>query len=131
MKELKFVRLRNGDDVVGMCDEDTNSVTITNPMYVEVESIPEEGKQFILMREYLPQSIIASRDITFKKSQIMYITNVRKEFVSEYEKVSEYFYEENVKIRSSMKSKEELSEKSENVLSILDALRGKKDKPIH
>lgn len=130
-KELKFVRLRNGEDIIGYCtdNEKNNILNIENPLLVEVDTIYEEGKQLIAMREYLPQAILDTKDIDIEQEEIMFIASVREEFVEEYQHVSEYFYSAESRVKTKKKKARDASDG--NVVSLIDALLDKKDKPLH
>jgi hypothetical protein len=63
----------------------------------------------------------------------MFITPVRKEFYEQYDYVSDFFYNNNAKIKppASTITSEEIAEKTQKVVSILEAMANKKDKPVH
>ena len=85
------------------------------------------------MQEYLPQSVIEIKEVDINLNDVMFITPVRKDFYEQYEYVSEFFYNNNAKIKppSSSITSEEIAEKTQKVVSILEAMANKKDKPVH
>ena len=92
------------------------------------------------MNEYLPQSIIDLQEVEFFVEDILLIASVKPDFAEHYEFVADFFYSKKHKIKtphitkkkSKLKKSEELSsEDDRNVISILDALANKKDKPVH
>ena len=132
--ELKFVRMKNTlDDIVGYVTYGTEYITINQPLRIDIETLFDEGRQILSMQEYLPQSLIEIKEIDINLNDVMFITPVRKDFYEQYEYVSEFFYNNQSKIKpppSSITS-EEISEKTQKVVSILEAMANKKDKPVH
>jgi len=131
---LKFVRLRGScpDDLIGFVMYKEECIVIEKPLRVEMETIFEEGRQIIAMQEYLPQLVIELKEIEIPLEDILFVTPVKKEFIEQYEHVSEFFYtDEETKKEKSKKKLEETSGKLEKVVSILEAMQAKKDKPVH
>jgi hypothetical protein len=133
-ENLKFVRLRGScpDDLIGFVTYKEECIVIEKPLRVEMETIFEEGRQIIAMQEYLPQLVIELKEIEILLEDILFVTPVKKEFIEQYEYVSEFFYtDEETKKEKSKKKLEETSGKMEKVVSILEAMQAKKDKPVH
>lgn len=133
-KELKFVRLRNTtDDLVGYVTYGEECIFIEDPLRIDVETYFEESRQILSIQEYLPQAVIDIREIEIPMKEVMFITPVKKDFAEQYEHVADFFYNNQSKLKSPKTSvkKEELTEAAEKVVSILEALQSKKDKPIH
>jgi hypothetical protein len=131
---LKFVRLRGScpDDIIGMVTYKEECIIIERPLRVEMETIFEEGRQIISMQEYLPQLIVELKEIEIPMHDVLFVTPVKKDFIEQYEYVSEFFYtDEETKKEKSKKKLEETSGKMEKVVSILEAMQAKKDKPVH
>jgi hypothetical protein len=135
--ELKFVRTRSTfDDLIGYVTYGTECVVIQRPLRIEIETIFDEGRQILSLQEYLPQSIIDLQEVEIKLDDIIFVSPVREEFYEQYEQVSEFFYNNVAKIRSpndklTDEQKEEVIEKTRKVVSILEAMANKKDKPVH
>lgn len=131
-KQLKFVRLRTAfdDDLLGYVTQVDNKITIEMPLRVMVETIFEEGRQILSMQEYLPQSIVDKRIVEFDMSDVHFMEDVKTDFVEQYEYVSDFFYNNEPTIKSPKKKQTEEATK-EKVVSILEALASKKDKPVH
>lgn len=127
MENLKFIRLANGDDVVANIDEETDTtITISNPLVVEVETFIDEGKQLLFMKEYLPQSIVAQKHITIDKEMLLSPPMpIVESFIEQYTSASDYFY------NPKEKKAEKRQTKGEKVVSLLEAMVEKKDKPVH
>jgi hypothetical protein len=132
-KQLKFIRLRNpfDDDLLGYVVQKDNTVTIEMPLRVMVETIFEEGRQILSMQEYLPQSIVNMQSVDFDISEIHFMAEVKVDFVEQYEYVSDFFYNNEPKIKSAKKKESVDDATKEKVVSILEALATKKDKPVH
>ena len=81
------------------------------------------------MQEYLPQTIIEIKEVEIPSEDVLFVTPVRAEFFEQYDYVCEFFYNDK---KPEMKiKKEKLSEATEKVVSILEAMQSKKDKPVH
>jgi hypothetical protein len=135
-KELKFVRFKIiPEDLIGWVTYKDECIIIETPLRVEVETLFDEGRQILVMQEYLPQSIIEMREVEFAQDEVLFCTPVRKEFHEQYEYVCDFFYNNTTKLQDVSKKKkksiQEQTENIENVVSILEALKSKKDKPVH
>jgi hypothetical protein len=133
-KELKFVRLKTSvDDLIGYVTYKPECIVIETPLRIEVETIFDEGRQILCMQEYLPQTVIELKEIEIPLSEIMFVTPVREQFVEQYEYVCDFFYNNEAKIKNPLAPKkvDVTPETAEKVVSILDALASKKDKPVH
>ena len=137
---LKFVRLKNTyDDLVGYVTYHQDYLTIEMPLRIEIDTIFEEGRQILSLQEYLPQSLIEIKHIDISMNDIMFCTPVKKEFYEQYEYCRDFFYDNESKLRDPKLSKprlrgeegEELSDTAKKVVSILEAMANKKDKPVH
>ena len=134
--ELRFVRFKTmPEDLIGWVTYKEECIIIEMPLRVEVETLFDEGRQILAMQEYLPQSIIELREVEFALEDVMFCTPVRKEFHEQYEYVSDFFYNNTSKFlenkKKNQKKIQEEVESIENVVSILEALKSKKDKPVH
>jgi hypothetical protein len=132
-KDLKFVRLRNtAEDIVGYVTFKEGYITIENPLRVDIETLFDEGRQILAMQEYLPQSIVTIKEIDILSEEVMFTTPVREDFVEQYEYVADFFYNNTTTLRDSpTKKKKKKGADSDNVVSIMEAMINKKDKPVH
>lgn len=133
---LRFIRLKNGyGDLIGYVETFDGYIKIRQPLRIEIETIFEENRQILSLQEYLPQSVIDIKEIKFMVSEIMFCAPVREEFYEQYEYVADFFYNNNSKIKQPVKKQtepvEETAEKINKVVSILEAMASKKDKPVH
>lgn len=128
---LKFVRLRGSypEDLIGMVTYKEECIVIQNPLRIEMETSFDEGRQILSMQEYLPQTIIEIKEVEIPSEDVLFVTPVRSEFFEQYDYVCEFFYNDK-KPETKIKN-EKLSEATEKVVSILEAMQSKKDKPVH
>lgn len=139
--ELRFVRFRTmPDDLIGYVTYKEECLLIETPLRIEIETIFDEGRQILAMQEYLPQSVIEIKEIEFPMEDVLFVTPVRAEFVEQYEYVADFFYNNQHNLKGPQKKKtksknlqevQDIQEMKENVVSILEALANKKDKPVH
>lgn len=122
---VMYVRVKSTfEDIMGYVKRDKNKITITNPMAVSIETTLEESRQFISLNEYIPQAIVQLKSVTFNNDEIMFAEPVTEKAAEVYKQISEVFYNEE-------KKKQKMEEYGKNVVSMLDALANKKDKPVH
>lgn len=135
--ELKFVRLRHiFEDLVGYVIYKEECILIEKPLRIDIETIFDEGRQILSLQEYLPQTVIGIQELELSFDEILFVTPVKEDFIEQYEYVADFFYNNTNKIKDPPSKKKkmkpgELLEKVENVVSILDAMANKKDKPVH
>ena len=142
--EVEFVRFKHPyEDLAGFVIITGNKLIIDFPLIVELESDYEEGRQAMFLKEFLPQGIISKTTIEFPLKDILFHEPVREEFLEHYEEAKEFFFFEQLQAKKTVKLKkgsavvdqdhfdEETTERVKNVVSILEALRDKKDKPVH
>lgn len=134
--ELRFIRLRSiPDDIIGYVTYKEDYIIVETPLRIEIETIFDEGRQILAMQEYLPQSVIEMKEVEFYMDEVLFVTPVREEFYEQYEYVADFFYNNKTKLRSPLKKKTEavsdINDKVDNVVSILEAMVNKKDKPVH
>ena len=134
--ELKFVRLRTiPDDIIGYVTYKEGYIVVELPLRIEIETLFDEGRQILAMQEYLPQSVISIKEVEFYSEEVLFATPVNADFVEQYEYVADFFYNNQHKLKDPIKKKtkatEEMSETAQKVVSILEAMANKKDKPVH
>ena len=134
--ELKFVRLRSIPDyLIGYVSYKEECIVIELPLRIEIETIFDEGRQILIMQEYLPQSVVTIKEIEFYTEEVLFATPVKEDFVEQYEYVCDYFYNNETKLKTPEKKKakgfDTTQENVDKVVSIMEALHSKKDKPVH
>jgi hypothetical protein len=135
--ELRFVRLRSiPDDVIGYVTYKQGYITVELPLRIEIETLFDEGRQILAMQEYLPQAVVEIKEVDFVNEEVLFATPVKAEFVEQYEYVADFFYNNTANIKTPVKKKTKgldanNPETVEKVVSILEAMANKKDKPVH
>lgn len=136
--ELKFVRLRTiPDDIIGYVSYNQDYITVELPLRIEIETLFDEGRQILAMQEYLPQSVVEIKEVDFNNDEVLFATPVKADFVEQYEYVADFFYNNQTKFKEPVKKRTkaepvaETAETVNKVVSILEAMASKKDKPIH
>jgi hypothetical protein len=135
--ELKFVRLRTiPDDIIGYVTYKQEYITVELPLRIEIETLFDEGRQILAMQEYLPQSVVEIKEVDFNNDEVLFATPVKADFVEQYEYVADFFYNNQTKFKEPVKKRTkaepvaETAETVSKVVSILEAMANKKDKPI-
>ena len=136
--ELKFVRLRTiPDDIIGYVTYKEGYIVVERPLRIEIETLFDEGRQILAMQEYLPQSVVEIKEVDFNNDEVLFATPVKADFVEQYEYVADFFYNNQTKFKEPVKKRTkaepvaETAETVNKVVSILEAMASKKDKPIH
>ena len=134
--ELKFVRLRTiPDDIIGYVSYKEGYILVERPLRIEIETLFDEGRQILAMQEYLPQSVVEIKEVEFYNEEVLFATPVREEFIEQYEYVADFFYNNQTKFKEPVKKKtkafDTTQESVDKVVSILEAIQSKKDKPVH
>ena len=134
--ELKFVRLRSiPDDIIGYVTYKEGYIIVELPLRIEIETLFDEGRQILAMQEYLPQSVVTLKEVEFYNEEILFATPVKEDFIEQYEYVADFFYNNTTTLkapeRKKTKAADSTQENVDKVVSILEALQSKKDKPVH
>ena len=78
---------------------------------------------------------IEIKEVEFYMEEVLFATPVRQEFIEQYEYVADFFYNNKSKLKEPVRkyttSEEQISEKAEKVVSILDAMAKKDKGPVH
>lgn len=130
-KELRFVRLRSHEDLIGYVSIHEEHIVIERPLRVEVDTYMEEYKQLMSLQEYLPQAIVSIQEVEIPYYDVLFTAPVKPDFVEQYQQISEFFYDLQNRTKSKKESKETVTETAKKVVSILEAMASKKDKPVH
>lgn len=136
--DLKFIRLKTGEDIVATCmiDEDSGWVDMENPMRVVVTRMNLTSKAVLAMMPWLPLELVANEYASVKLDDIItmvdlsdsfaeYYRNALQEWQQNTSPVDDPFGEDHV-------DEEEESPYEENVLQdILESLQDSKKRTIH
>lgn len=142
-REIKFIRLRSAEeDIVGYVTFKDDYITIEKPLYVIVETVLDEGRQILSLHEYLPQSVVKIQEVDFLNADVLFTTPVKDDFVEQYHMACDYYYSPEIKLKPSKKGRkkkvvepeftqEDKQELEDNVVSIMQAILDKRNKPVH
>lgn len=83
MKEVKILRLKNGEDIIGLCDISDNFVKIINPFLIAIEINVKSLKQILVLQHWLPVNLVAENSASVLTEDIMLILNPKKS-IEEY-----------------------------------------------
>jgi hypothetical protein len=90
---IKFIKLKNGDDLVGFILQETESdIYILRPLAISIETDLEEVKQFIGIREWLPPSIVKEEGARLPRTDILLIMEVENSFKEDFVQMSKLLY---------------------------------------
>ena len=91
---LLFIKLKNGDDIVGyVVHRDESSIKLKRPLVVWVDNDMDSGRQYLQVREWIPPIVVTSDETDISLSDIMLTMDVLERFHKEYGDVAEYFYD--------------------------------------
>jgi hypothetical protein len=100
--ELKFVRLKSADDLVGYVTHYDNYIVIEKPLRIDIETYLEENRQILSLQEYLPQAVIDLQEIEIPGEEISFTTPVKADFVEQYEHIADFFYDVQTRGKSAL-----------------------------
>lgn len=129
---IRFKGDMNLEDITCVIKNDikndiNDDIEIFYPLITILENVIEEGRQILLLYEFLPQSIVTRKSIIIKKSDTMFIETVKEEFSNQFIIACDFFYgTEYHKTKETSPPRHE----SNNVISILDSLKDK-DNKVH
>ena len=84
MDNIKIVRLKNGDDIIGQFTANgINSYDIIEPMTVDLEYRGKEAG--LVMRHWLPVQLIKSNEVVLAKQDILCVIEPADDFCEYYE----------------------------------------------
>ena len=114
MDNIKIVRLKNGEDIVGQLYDIEDSYDVIEPMTVDVEYRGKEAG--LVMRHYLPVQLVKHNEITIKQSDVLCVMEPSDDFV-------EYYVNTVEKIHDLLKARNLVGELDDDeVNDIMDAL---------
>jgi len=93
--ELVFIKLHNGDDIVGYLLDKTDPHThhhIGRPLHIHIETDMSNGRQMIEVEPMLPPILIELDRISIPVDDVNIMTPIRDSFREELDDVIKYFY---------------------------------------
>lgn len=129
-RTTKFVKLRNGEELVALVEEFPNNVILEKPVTFTIDNFFEDGKQLINFRDWLPASMVKVNEVALPATEVMFTLEVSEDFAEYYVSVCDYLF--NTK---PIKKNKKISTDDENkIISMAEAIANmidKKDKPVH
>lgn len=89
----KFIKLKNGEDIVAYVLEDTDEyIRVQKPMEVHLHNDLPTAKQILNVREWIPPLIVKVDTVDVPKSQVLLVMELTDSFQTEFTSIVEYFY---------------------------------------
>ena len=136
--DLKFIRLKTGDDIVATCmiDEDSGWVDMENPMRVVVTRMNLASKAVLAMMPWLPLELVANEYASVKLDDIITMVDLSDSFAEYYRNALQEWQQNTSPVDDpfgeDQGEDEEESPYEENVLQdILESLQDSKKRTIH
>lgn len=123
MENIKIVRLKNGEDIVGQIISSSDSYDVIEPMTVGVEYRGKEAG--LVMRHWLPVQLVKKNEITIKHDDVLCILEPADDFVEYYTNTVEKIHDL-LKARNLVDSLDD-----EEVNNIMDALEEQYGNTLH
>lgn len=145
-EEVRFIRLRDGTDIVALTIELPTSLIIKHPVGLKTESSIDSNRNIVTIYEWMNPTIVKFETLTIDIRDVLFCLPVQSDFESYYFEVTSILFDPEMfserKTRTAKKSKKALAdttrnltpEESNNVISMVEAIANlidKKDKPIH
>lgn len=136
--DLKFIRLKTGEDIVATCmiDEDSGWVDMENPMRVVVTRMNLTSKAVLAMMPWLPLELVANEYASVKLDDIITMVDLSDSFAEYYRNALQEWQQNTSPVDDpfgeDQGEDEEESPYEENVLQdILESLQDSKKRTIH
>jgi small nuclear ribonucleoprotein (snRNP)-like protein len=114
MENIKIVRLKNGEDIVGQLVNVDDSYDVIEPMTVDVEYHGKEAG--LVMRHWLPVQLVKHNEINIKQTDVLCVLEPSADF-------AEYYVNTVEKIHNLLKARNLVDELDDDeVNDIMDAL---------
>ena len=84
MQEIKIVRLKNGEDIISIVQQETEGVNLSEPMSIEFHSRGQNTG--MVMSYWLPIQLTDENEVFLKSESIMCMMEPNKEFLDYYVK---------------------------------------------
>jgi hypothetical protein len=97
-EKIKLMRLITGEDIIAQVVEDSDKVTLINPMSIFFKRL-QTGKALILMSPWVPIEIVSDNTIEMKSSTIISFMKPRDTLLDHYfhtiDKLADIIFDEN------------------------------------
>jgi hypothetical protein len=84
MQEIKIVRLKNGEDIISIVQQENEGVNLLEPMAIEFHSRGQNTG--MVMSYWLPIQLTDANEVFMKNENIMCMMDPNKEFLDYYVK---------------------------------------------
>lgn len=85
MEEIKILRLKTGEDVVGyVSDIDDMKVNIRTPMLIDIKSDGVSSKSMFIIRSWVPFQLINGYEVSLWNNDVMFTMEPNNEFIDYY-----------------------------------------------
>lgn len=125
---IKYFRTVSGEEIIAYTQEEGDNYILHKPVEMYIATYYEEGTQLMNFKEYIPPSVVKVDHITMPKDMIILCLETNDDFKQQYIDMCDTLYTVQ---RSKSKKKNESSGGEEKVLSLIEALLEKKNKPTH
>ena len=133
--DLKFIRLKTGEDIVATCmiDEDSGWVDMENPMRVIVSRMNLASKAVLAMMPWLPLELVANEYASVKLDDVITMVDVNDSFAEYYRNaLSEWQQSSQPNEESFGEEPDEGDACDENLLrDIMESLQDPKKRILH
>jgi len=87
-QKIKFVRLKNGDDIITeINNESVSSIELKNPMMLVIDVDVHMNKQQIVMYNWMPQGIVKMNEVKISKRDVVLVADIEKDIEDHYKAV--------------------------------------------
>ena len=125
-EELRILRLKTGEDIVATTIENNEEgiTVLKNPMHVTLVTDPQIKKQVMVIRHWLPVSLIKNNIATLFNEDILTIMEPDDEF-------AEYYSNLVIENTRQMTISEKAEKEEELINSMMELEEAKSNKTIH
>lgn len=123
---VKIIRLKSGEDIIGMCNIFNNDkeMDIYEPMTVDVERRGNYAGQ-LLMANWLPVNLIKDNKTTLKMEDVLIMMEPEATFIEYYQNTVD-------KLKEVLKAKQEVKDMSDaEITEILNAMEDPGSRVLH
>ena len=125
MEQIKIVRLKNGEDIIGYVSESEYKCHIRDALVIQLHDDIRHQKQTLVLASWAPSSIIKVNECILYESDILTKFDPTEEFVDHYMGTL-------IAMTNVAKAKEEADKLSDNeLIEMIEALRESQQTTVH
>ena len=115
MKDIKIVRLQNGDDIIGMVDTEYG-IRISEPMMVNINFRNNEPQGVLQLSHWLPVQLIKKNEAMLQPESVLTMLDPEDEF-------KEYYINAVQKVKELMEAKNNLDQlNDQDIMEIMESM---------